>query len=462
MKASLPYKYITSVKNGKYYVVFDYKDASNKRKRKWVTTGLPEKCSKKALKAKVDEIAHDFEENFINGNGGNTKLAVLMNVDTDENDMELEVFFQQWLAATKTDLARTTHSLYTRNVSLFMSFINKNYPHLTLKQITHTHVQEYLNYKITQGRKGQTCRQYYLVLHSAFAYAVKMEMLAVHPMDKVKTPRADKHEATFYNNEELQELFKVFEGDRLELVVHIAAYYGLRRCEVIGLKWEAIDFKNKTITIQRKVVSDHDENGKVKLYVETRLKTKSTRRTLPLIPHIEEMLLEKKKSESYYNKACGKNYDTEFEGFICRDEFGHMISPEYVTLHFHHVVMENGLRHLRFHDLRHSCASLLLANDIPMKAIQEWLGHSNFNITIPVPNSNTKPIAVRTDKALSIVKATIESALYFFVKIISLRSDEYKCNDVKLLFPNQKVRLIFVTNNKTAFYYLNLLCNKKH
>ena len=67
MKASLPYKYITSVKNGKYYVVFDYKDASNKRKRKWVTTGLPEKCSKKALKAKVDEIAHDFEENFIKG-----------------------------------------------------------------------------------------------------------------------------------------------------------------------------------------------------------------------------------------------------------------------------------------------------------------------------------------------------------------------------------------------------------
>ena len=58
-----------------------------------------------------------------------------------------------------------------------------------------------------------------------------------------------------------------------------------------------------------------------------------------------------------------------------------MISPNYVTQHFHYIINRNGMKHLRFHDLRHSCASLLLANDIPMKAIQEWLGHSNFSIT---------------------------------------------------------------------------------
>ena len=58
-----------------------------------------------------------------------------------------------------------------------------------------------------------------------------------------------------------------------------------------------------------------------------------------------------------------------------------MISPSYVTQHFHYIVTKSGMKHLRFHDLRHSCASLLLANDIPMKAIQEWLGHSNFAIT---------------------------------------------------------------------------------
>ena len=135
-------------------------------------------------------------------------------------------------------------------------------------------------------------------------------------MDKLVVPRAERHEATFYNADELNELFEVFKGDKLELVVNIAAYYGLRRCEILGLRWDAIDFKNKTITIQRKIVSDYDDNGEMKIFVETRLKTNSTRRTLPLIPHIEEMLLEKKKMEVKFKKACGKSYNKEFDGFI--------------------------------------------------------------------------------------------------------------------------------------------------
>jgi integrase len=231
------------------------------------------------------------------------------------------------------------------------------------------------------GCKGSSVKQYYLALHSAFAYAVKMELIPKHPMDKLVVPRADRHEATFYNGDELTELLEVFKEDKLELVVNIAAYYGLRRCEILGLRWDAIDFKNKTITIQRKIVSDYDDSGEMKLYVETRLKTNSTRRTLPLIPHIEEMLLEKKAMEAKFKKACGKSYNKEFDGFICRDNLGNMISPSYVTQHFHYIVTKSGMKHLRFHDLRHSCASLLLANDIPMKAIQEWLGHSNFAIT---------------------------------------------------------------------------------
>ena len=146
-----------------------------------------------------------------------------------------------------------------------------------------------------------------------------MKYITVHPMDKLVVPRADKYEATFYNMEELNTLFEVWKGEKLELVVHIAAYYGLRRSEVLGLRWDAIDFTNKTITIQRKVVSDYDENGQKKLYVENRLKTNSTRRTLPLIPHIERMLFAKKVLEAYFKKICGSSYDKEFEGFICRD-----------------------------------------------------------------------------------------------------------------------------------------------
>lgn len=105
-----------------------------------------------------------------------------------------------------------------------------------------------------------------------------MEYLASHPMDKLVVPRTERYEATFYNKNELNTLFEVFKDDKMELIVHIAAYYGLRRSEVLGLKWDAIDFTNKTISIQSKVVSGYDENGQRKLYVENRLKT---------IPHEE-------------------------------------------------------------------------------------------------------------------------------------------------------------------------------
>ncbi len=75
------------------------------------------------------------------------------------------------------------------------------------------------------------------------------------------------------------------------------------------------------------------------------------------------------------------DFDRTFDGFICRDNTGSIITPEYVTRHFHEVIKKYKLRPLRFHDLRHSCASLLLANGVSMKAIQDWLGHSTFNVT---------------------------------------------------------------------------------
>ncbi len=357
MKPKADYKYITSVKNEKQYVVFDFKDKAGKRKRKWVSTGLPEKCAKKGLNEAVKEIVAEFAEKW---NNNQVVLDVIpKNVTDAENDenivinQELSDFFSQWLTAIKPNTARTTYQCYKRIMERFMKYMSVHYPNITLGELNHSQIQAFLNYKMDQGLKGSSVKQYYLAIHSAFMWAVKMEILQQHPMDKMVMPRADKYEATFYNKDELNHLFEVFKGDRLELVVHIAAYYGLRRSEVLGLRWDAIDFTNKTITIQRKVVSDYDENGKRKLFVETRLKTNSTRRTLPLIPHIEKMLLEKKELEAHYKKVCGKSYDKEFEGFICRDNFGKLISPEFVTNRFHYVITKNGLRHLRFHDLRH-------------------------------------------------------------------------------------------------------------
>ena len=107
-------------------------------------------------------------------------------------------------------------------------------------------------------------------------------------------------------------------------------------------------------------------------------------RTLPLIPAFKELLLEKKGKQEEYRRLCGRSYDKRYLDYICVDEMGTLISPDYLTASFPKLLKKNNLRHIRYHDLRHSCASLLLANGVPMKQIQEWLGHSDFSTTANV------------------------------------------------------------------------------
>ena len=142
-----------------------------------------------------------------------------------------------------------------------------------------------------------------------------MDMLMGNPADKVDLPKLEKYRANFYSKEEINHLLKVFEGDRLELVVNIAAYYGLRRSEIIGLKWDAIDFDKGTLTVCRKITSIF-EDGHEQLRIDENLKTEASVRTLPLIPHIEKMLKKRMMLEMQYSQILKSDFDRTFDGFI--------------------------------------------------------------------------------------------------------------------------------------------------
>lgn len=114
------------------------------------------------------------------------------------------------------------------------------------------------------------------------------------------------------------------------------------------------------------------------------MKTKRMMRTLPLVPEFKDKLLSLKAQQEEYRQVCGKCYNKKYLDYICVDEMGTLISPHYLTSAFPKLLEKNGLRKIRFHDLRHSCASLLLANGVSMKQIQEWLGHSDFSTTANV------------------------------------------------------------------------------
>ena len=114
------------------------------------------------------------------------------------------------------------------------------------------------------------------------------------------------------------------------------------------------------------------------------LKTKSSIRTLPLLPVIEELLLKKKEEQEFMQEIFKSEYCTDYLDYICVDKTGKLLRPNFVTEHFTYLIKKFGLKKIRFHDLRHTCASLLLANGVPMKQIQIWLGHSNFSTTADI------------------------------------------------------------------------------
>lgn len=168
----------------------------------------------------------------------------------------------------------------------------------------------------------------------------------------------------------LEKLFGVSDKTPIGLVIKISSYYGFRRSEVLGLIWQSINFSRKTITIENKVL-----NFKKEVICSEVLKTFSSNRTLPLLPEIEEKLLKRKK------KKFGSSYNKKYEDYVFVNDIGDLILPDYITHSFGDLLKKYKLKHIRFHDLRHSCASLLVANNVPMKNIQEWLGHSSYNLT---------------------------------------------------------------------------------
>ena len=177
-------------------------------------------------------------------------------------------------------------------------------------------------------------------------------MIRSNPADRVERPRKEKFKSEIYSGEELEQLFKVIQGDPSEFGVIMAAFYGLRRSEIVGLKWDAIDFENKKISIQHTVVTAK-VNGTVTEIARDKTKTKSSCRTLPLIPACEQMLNKMKKEQEQNRKVCGKSYCNDYLDYIYVDPIGKRIRPDFLSQHFPDFLVAHQMKRIRFHDLRH-------------------------------------------------------------------------------------------------------------
>ena len=350
-------------KSGYYYAVLNYTKKKKKRKTKWISTGLTVKGNKKRAEA----ILMDARRNF------NPEEPKVMN-----GDILFADYMEKWLDIIKSSVAVPTFASYSTTVKKIVApyFREKE---VTLKNLTAKDIQEFYLRELERVSASSVIH-YHANIHKALKYAVKIDLIDVNPADKVERPKKDRYVGSFYDADEVNALFNAAKGSKLELPILFGAFYGLRRSEAIGLKWDAIDFDRNTITI-RHTVTSCDLDGKRILVASDTTKTKSSMRTLPLVQFMRERLLALKEEQEDNRRLCGRSYIKDYIGYVCVNEIGDLIKPHYVTESFPKLLKVNGLRHIRYHDLRHSCASLLLANGVPMKQIQEWLGHSDFSTT---------------------------------------------------------------------------------
>lgn len=353
-----------AVKSGKYYAVLNYKNAKGERKTKWVSLGLPEKGNKRKAEAELAKLRAEFE--------------VPEEVGDLSSDMLFADYLLEWLEIAKGRLAIATYSSYTSIIKnpLEPYFRKKK---LTLRELEARHLQMFYS-EMLKKVKSNTVIHYHAVIHSALKYAVKTDMLLQNVADKVDRPKKNDFQPVFLSADEMQKMFEALRGTKLELPVLVAAFYGFRRGEVLGLKWDAIDFEQETISIRRTITATKTD-GVYREVEQQSAKTKSSLRTLPLVGSFKEIFMRVKEAQELNKKICGNCYNYDYDGFVFVDEMGDRMKLNYLTSEFPKFLERHGLKRMRFHDLRHSCASLLLANGVPLKHIQEWLGHSDFTTT---------------------------------------------------------------------------------
>ena len=311
-------------------------DSLGKRKTKWISTGLTVKGNKKRAEA----ILMDARRNF------NPEEPKVMN-----GDILFADYMEKWLDIIKSSVAVPTFASYSTTVKKIVApyFREKE---VTLKNLTAKDIQEFYLSELERVSPSSVIH-YHANIHKALKYAVKIDLIDVNPADKVERPKKDRYVGSFYDADEVNALFEAAKGSKLELPILFGAFYGLRRSEAIGLKWDAIDFDQNTITIRHTVTSCCDLDGKRVLVTSDTTKAKSSMRALPLVPFMRERLLTLKEEQQENRRLCGRSYIKEYLEYVCVNEIGDLIKPHYVTESFPKLLKAKGMRQIRYHDLRH-------------------------------------------------------------------------------------------------------------
>jgi integrase len=328
------------------------KDPVTGERKKWRKTVL-------GTKKEAQKVLTQMETELANG------------INPNESKLTVAEYIGRWITDRAPYLKQKTIDGYTVNIR---KYINPAIGHLKIQELKPMHIQTMYTNLLSTKLKAKSVLYVHRTLHKALLDARKKQIVPQNVADLVDAPRAERYKSKVFSEQELASFLTRLKYTDCEVPFTIAALTGMRRGEIMALKWDDVDFANKTLTISRSLVPTS------KGVLTNTPKSESGSRVIPLFDTLVTLLKRHQIKQKENKLKSFGNY--EDNGYIyCRHD-GESFAPDRLSKKFKRFLEINKLKHIRFHDLRHSYATLMLKYNVPAKIVSQILGHSNIGITL--------------------------------------------------------------------------------
>lgn len=293
-------------------------------------------------------------------------------------DITLQEYMVKWLDNKKSNIKATTYEFYKNVIEGRINPVLGGIPLTKLKPL---HIQEFLDY-YTKDKEinSTTIKHYFTTLNTALNQAVKWQLIPSNPCAAIEPPKRKKTKMNVLTPEQVNTLLESVKNGKYSVMyipILLAVTCGLRRGEIIALTWNNVDLVNGIITVSESAAIRVDGKN-----IITDTKTEAGQRSISVPPSVMPILKEHKRQQAENKLKFGPEYRDN--NLVCCWPNGVELTPNYITHTFKKVLREAGLPDIRFHDLRHTNATLLLLQGVNTKVVSERLGHSSIDVTLDI------------------------------------------------------------------------------
>ena len=349
------------LKSGRWYAVIRIPQSSGKDKQVWRTLHLKEDAKKSEVKRAFDRYMYELQEGI---------------VTLDKNDFV--EYAHKWLEHKKLTLRASTYQSYIGGFNKYVSpfFTERK---AVLQKMKPQDVQDFADYLIGEaGLAPQTAKKYVGIVRGTLEWAEKNELVKKNPAKFVELP-PDKESGVgcAITTEEVRKLLEASKGHPVHIAIFLAAFLGLRRSEILGLRWENVDLEARTVCICETTTQVYGQP-----IHEAKTKSRASRRTLHLSDAVFDFLKDLQNQQRLDKIKYGAQYSNS--DYVCRAENGKVYQPRTFSVNFKKAMKKAGITECRLHDMRHTATSLAIESGAVVKDVQVFMGHAQMSTTVEI------------------------------------------------------------------------------